>query len=147
MIHFTRILVSSIVLSASLCHAGASAKLSVSATVIPFVSFTAIQNVSTYQVNGEDIRRGYVDLPGSITLRVRTNLFTGVPVVVENPGAARILVKESTSSLYGGSPFTLSTSDFHPNTPVSIPCDSRVVLPADAKEGSYPLAFSIIPSL
>ena len=154
MSHFTTVLISAIVLSASLCQAAASAKLRVSATVTPFISFNAVQNVSTYQINSDDLKRGYVDLPNSITIRMRTNLNTGVPVLVENSGTsgensgtAGVLVKQSGSPSYLGSVFTLRIVDYHPNTPVSINCDSRVVLTVDAQEGNYPLVLSIIPSI
>ena len=37
--------------------AATSAKIHVSATVLPFVSFNAAQHVATYQVSSEDLRR------------------------------------------------------------------------------------------
>lgn len=69
--------------------AATSARLQVSATVLPFVSFNATQHVTTYQVKSDDLIRGYIDLPNSITVNVRTNLNGGVPVMVDNWGEER----------------------------------------------------------
>jgi hypothetical protein len=107
----------------------------------------AIQKVSTYQINSEDIKRGYIDLPNSITVNVRTNLNAGVPVIVENLGTARVLVRESGRLVFEGSTFTLNTADYRPNTPISRNYDSRIVLSGDVKEGNYPLLISITPAI
>ncbi len=127
--------------------AATSARLHVSATVLPFVSFNAAQHVTTYQVNSEDLRRGYVDLPNAITVNVRTNINGGVPVIVDNQGGARILVKESGRGSFQGSSFTLDTAGYRPNSLISKNYDSRVILPDDAREGVYPLTISITPAI
>jgi hypothetical protein len=132
---------------ASFCHAAPLAKLYVSATVAPFVSFNAVQNVTTYRVNSEDIQRGYLDLPNAITVKVKTNLGAGVPVTVENFGGARVLIKESGRSVFEGDTFTVNTGDYRSNTQISKNYDSRIVLTADAKEGDYPLIISMTPSI
>ena len=133
--------------AASSSLAATSAKVRVTATVLPFVSLDAVQHVLTYQVNRDDIKRGYVDLPNSMTVKVRTNLNTGVPVVIENSGDFRILVSESGRADFMGSMFTLNTSDYRPNTQISKTYDSRIVLSADAKDGIYPLIISMAPAI
>jgi hypothetical protein len=127
--------------------AAASAKLHVSATVLPFVSFNAAQHVATYQVNGEDLKRGYVDLPNAITVNVRTNVNGGVPVFVDNWGAGKVLVKESGTGNFVESSFTLNTAGYRPNSLISKNFDSRIVLPADAREGVYQLTISMSPAI
>lgn len=127
--------------------AATSARLHVSATVLPFVSFNAAQHVTTYQVNSEDLRRGYVDLPNAITVNVRTNISGGVPVIVDNQGGARVLVKESGTGSFQGSFFTLDTGGYRPNSLISKNFDSRIILPDDAREGVYPLTITITPAI
>ena len=136
-----------VLLGAPFCHAATPAKLQVSATVAPFYSFNAIQNVASYQVNSADLKRGYIDLPNTITVKVRTNLTAGVPVFVENSAATRVLIKESGRSGFAENAFTVQTSDYRPNTPLSKSYDLRIVLSNDATEGNFPLVLSISPAI
>ncbi len=137
------------VLLCGICPAFAatSASIHVSATVLPFVSFNAAQHVATYQVSSEDLRRGYVDLPNAITVNVRTNMSGGVPVFVDNWGGGRILVKESGTGNFQENSFTLNTAGYRPNSLISKHYDSRIILPADAREGVYPLTISMSPAI
>jgi hypothetical protein len=127
--------------------AGTSAKLQVTASVLPFVKFSAVQHVASYTVSSDDIKRGYVDLPDSLTVNVSTNVNGGVPVVVENWGGGRLLVKESGTGNFSDSSFTLNTAGYRPNTLVSKNYDSRVVLPANSQEGIFPLTISMMPAI
>ena len=136
-----------ILLASNATFAATSAKIQVSATVLPFVSFNATQHVTTYQVKSEDLIRGYIDLPNVITVNVRTNLNGGVPVIVDNWGEGKVLVKESGTGNFSDSSFTLNTVGFRPNTLISKNFDSRIVLPADAREGVYPLTISMSPAI
>jgi hypothetical protein len=129
------------------CFAATSANVHVSATVLPFVSFNAIQNVTSYQVNSDDIKRGYIDLPNSMTVNVKTNLNTAVPVIVENSGGDTVLIRESGRANFVGNTFTLNTTYYRPNTLVSKNYDSRIVLSADARDGIYPLIISMAPAI
>jgi len=134
-------------LVASPSFAGTSARIQVTATVLPFVRFSAVQHVASYQVNSEDIKRGYIDLPHSLTVNVSTNLNGGVPVVVDNWGSNQLLVKESGAGNFSGNSFTLNTAGYRPNTLISKNFDSRVVLPANSQEGVYPLTISMMPTI
>jgi hypothetical protein len=127
--------------------AATSARIQVSATILPFVSFNATKHVTTYQVKSEDLKRGYIDLPNAITVNLRTNLNGGVPVIVDNWGVGKVLVKESGIGIFSDSSFTLNTVGFRPNTLISKNFDSRIVLPADAREGVYPLTISMSPAI
>lgn len=135
------------VAGASSSFASASARLHVTATVPPFVSFNAVQSVTSYQVNSGDIRRGYVDLPRSMTVRLRTNLSTGVPVLVENSGEGSILVRESGRADFVGNSFTLSTAGYSANAQINKSYDIRILLPSDAKDGTYPLVIAMAPAI
>jgi len=138
---------SAVLLVSHLSFAATSARLQVSATILPFVSFNATQHVTTYQVKSEDLKRGYIDLPNAITVHVKTNMNGGVPVIVDNWGEGKVLVKESGTGIFSGSSFTLNTVGFRPNTSISKNYDSRIVLPADAQEGVYPLNITMTPAI
>ena len=140
-------LVIAIIFFTTICYAAAPAKLHLSATVLPFVSFNAVQNVTSYQIKSEDIQRGYLDLPNAITVKVQTNLKAGVPIIVENFGAAKVLIKESGSPGFAENAFTVRITDSRPNTAIIKSYDSRIVLSSDTKEGSYPLTISITPAI
>jgi hypothetical protein len=127
--------------------AATSARIQVSATILPFVSFNATQHVTTYQVKSEDLKRGYIDLPNVITVNLRTNLNGGVPVIVDNWGGGKVLIKESGTGIFSDSSFTLNTAGFRTNTLISKNFDSRIVLPTDAREGVYPLTISMSPAI
>lgn len=128
--------------------ASSSATLQVSANVLPFVSFQAIQHVSSYRVSEEDIKRGYVDLPASMTVKVRTNLRAGVPVFFEGTAGGKVLIRESGETHFVDQSFTLDTDSYSPNTPISKRYDFRVLISGDAKDGgTYPLAISMAPTI
>lgn len=130
------------------CNATAgSTRLQVSATVLPFLSFNAAQHVTTYQVHSEDLQKGYVDLSNSMTVNIRTNLNGGVPVVIENWGQGKVLVKESGAGNFSGSPFILDTAGCKTGAMISKNYDSRIILPPDAHEGAYTLAISMTPAI
>jgi hypothetical protein len=133
-------------LTASACFA-ASANLRVSATIPPWVSFNAIQHAATYQVRSEDLNRGYIDLPNSMTVNVRTNVNGGIPVIVDNWGSGRVLIRESGTATFSDGSFTLSTVGYRIGSLVSKSFDSRIVLPADAHEGVYPISISVTSSI
>jgi hypothetical protein len=128
--------------------AATSARIQVTATILPFLNFNATQHIATYHVSSEDLKRGYVDLPNAITVNVRTNVSGGVPVIVDNwGGGGRVLVKESGTGNFRESSFTLNTAGYRANSLISKNFDSRIVLPADAKEGMYTFNISMTPAI
>ena len=145
--HYIATAFAAILLVSNPTFAATSARLQVTATVLPFVSFNVTQHVTAYQVKSEDLVRGYIDLPNSITVNVKTNLNGGVPVIVDNWGSNRLLVKESGTENFSDSSFTLNTTGFRPNTLISKNFDSRIILPADAQEGVYPLVITMTPTI
>lgn len=127
--------------------AATSARIQVIATVLPFVSFNASQHVATYQVRSEDLRRGYVDLPNSLTVTLRTNVGSGVPVIIDNWGSGRVLVRESGTGTFADGTFVVNTAGYRAGAVISKNFDSRVVLQPDAREGVYPLTISLMPTI
>lgn len=121
-----------------------SAKIHVSATVLPYVNFNAVQNVYTYQVKSEDLQRGYVDLPDSITVNLRTNTQNGVNVMIENSGSGKVLVRERGTADFTESQITLNNAGYRRGEQISKRYDSRIILPVDAQEGTYPFAIAMM---
>ena len=138
--------IASILFSSAPClAAGNSTTVRVSATVLPFVSLAASQRVASYQVRSEDLRRGYVDLPDSLMVNFSTNVNGGVPVSIESAGAGSVLVSESGKGSYVANLFTLNTSGRGAGEKISQGLDTRIMLPADAREGTYPLTIAMTP--
>ena len=127
--------------------AATTARIQVTATILPYVNFNAAQHVATYHVGSQDLKRGYVDLPNVITVNLRTNVKGGVPVFVESMCEGRLLIKESGTGNFQESSFTLNTAGYRPNTTISKNFDSRIVLPADAREGVYTFNISMTPAI
>jgi hypothetical protein len=88
-----------------------------------------------------------VDLPNVITVNLRTNVNNGVPVFVDGMCDGRILIRESGTGHFQESSFTLNTAGYRPNTPISKNFDSRIVLPADAREGVYTFNITMTPAI
>ena len=145
-LHMLAVIVS-LLLTSVPCLAGSSTQLRVSAKVLPFVSLDVRQRVATYQVRSEDIRMGYVDLPESLTVEFSTNLNGVVPVSIENEGEGMIQVSESGTGRYAGSSFTLNTSGHGTGERIRQRLDTRIILPADAQEGTYPLNLAMTPAI
>jgi hypothetical protein len=124
-----------------------SARLHVSATVLPFVNFNASQHVAVYHVNSQDLKRGYVDLPNVITVNLRTNVKNRVPVIVDSLCGGRLLIRESGTGNFQENSFTLDTAAYRPNSLISKNYDSRIVLPADAREGVYTFNITMTPAI
>ena len=145
--HHIAVVLAVVLFSTYPAFAATTTKIQISATILPFVSFNAAQHVATYQVKSEDLRRGYVDLPNAITVNVRTNVNGGVPVFVDKWGGGRIMVKESGTGAYHENSFTLNTTGYRPNSLISKNFDSRIILPADAREGVYQFTVTMTPAI
>jgi hypothetical protein len=127
--------------------AATSARIQVTATVLPYVNFNAAQHVLTYHVNSQDLKRGYVDLPKVITVNLKTNIKGGVPVFVDSFCGGRLMIRESGTGNFKENSFTLDTAGFLPNTMISKNYDSRIMLPADAREGVYSFNITMTPAI
>jgi hypothetical protein len=124
---------------------GSSAVLRVSATVLPWLKLNASQHVARYTVTRDDLMRGYVDLPGSATVRIRTNDNRTIGVTVLNEGPERILAKASGSAEFTGSGGALVIGRPQKGAEIAQNLDLRVILPEGMREGTYALNISINP--
>lgn len=127
--------------------AASSAKLTVSATVLPWINFNASQHVAAYEVRSEDLKKGYVDLPNSITVTLSTNVNREITIMVDNWGIGMIMIKESGTENFSKNSLALNIAGYGSGALISKKIDSRIMLPADAKEGVYPLAISLTPAI
>jgi hypothetical protein len=130
----------------SCCFATVSANLHVNATVLPIVNFNAVQRITNYQVRNEDLLKGYIDLPNSITVTLRTNTNGRIPIIIDNWGIGKILIRESGTADFMETFLTVNASEYRTGEPINRNYDLRIVLPAETQEGIYPLNISMTTS-
>lgn len=121
--------------------AASSATLNVQATIRPWLKFSASQPFGSYQVTEQDIRRGYLDLPQALTLQMQTNIPEEVSFEITSNGPERIFLHENGSGMAGA----LVIAGNHPAVPVTRVLDLRIMLPANARTGTYPLQVALAP--
>lgn len=129
------------------CFSSSSANLHVSATIFPRVNLRVNQHIMNYQVHNEDILKGYIDLPSSITVSLKTNTKSRIPLVIDNWEDGKVLVRESGAAGFTGNVFTVDTTGNRTNEPVNRNYDLRIMLPAEAREGIYPLNISVTAAI
>ena len=117
----------------------ASTSIRVSATIKPWLRFSAIPRVASYQVDAAAISRGYVDLPASLAVEVATNVRDEVLFALAGSGEETILVLNDNSP----APGILSFGALTGNTPVARSYDLRILLPPGRGEGIYPLQVQV----
>ncbi len=127
--------------------ASTSANLRVSAVVLPAIHFKVNQLITNYRVNGDDLRKGYVDLPNSISVTLKTNVKNNIPFILDNWGTGKILIRERGTTNYTEGYFVVNSSGHHTAVPTETNYDLRILLPAQAQEGAYPLNISIDASI
>lgn len=126
---------------ASLAQAdSASAVVRVQATIRPWLKFSASQPTSSYQVTAEDIRRGHIDLPQAITIQMQTNIREEISFNITSGGPEKILFQTDS-----GLADAVRLTGEHPAIPITRVLDMRIVLPADVREGTYPLQVALVP--
>lgn len=114
---------------------GASTQVRVSASIRPWLKFSAVPLVNSYQVDAAAIRRGYVDIPSSLAVEVATNTRSEVLLDLASGGGEAIQVLDGGA----GSSGTLRFAAANSNAPVARSFSLRVLLPAGTGEGTYPL--------
>jgi hypothetical protein len=124
------------------CPAQSSSRavVHIQAVIKPWLKFSAIQPNYSYRITSEDIRRGHIDLPRAITISVQTNVREPIRFGISGDGPERILVQTD-----GGFSDSVSMDATQPSTPVTRIFDMRIVLPENAREGSYPLTVALSP--
>jgi hypothetical protein len=127
-------------LTTSPAHA-ASTSVRVTARVLPWLNVSAIPHVSSYRVDAEDIQRGFVDLPNSLSIQLATNLRSDIDLSLSSFGPERVLVGSANS----GSDIIRIEAQAS-NLPVLHEVDLCVILPSDIEQGNYPLQLNISAS-
>jgi hypothetical protein len=120
--------------------ASSSAVVHVQATIRPWLKFSATQPAGSYRVTAEDIRRGHVDLPQAITISMQTNIREEIRFDVSSVGLERLMVRDGAALAD-----VVRLAGTHPSVLVTRSLDMRIVLPPDAREGTYPLQVALAP--
>lgn len=121
------------------CFAAATSTIHVSATVLPWVNFNAEQHVISYRVTDEDLKRGYIDLPASVTVHLKTNVKKQVAIFVQNTGSERIAIRLAGSGRFLEDFVTINSAEYKVGEMISSSMDTRVIFSGESKEGTYTL--------
>lgn len=141
------IMLSILTLSSPQGFAASSAFMQVSATIRPWASFSAVQNMHSYRVTAVDLRRGYVELAGVITVEIKTNIERDIPVRFTSEGGEKIFFRESAGGAFFESECRLVPDRVVPMQVTRKFIDSRIMLTSTSKEGEYPLNVSMTPEI
>jgi len=117
----------------------ASTSLRVTARILPWMDLSAVQQIASYEVDQTAIERGFVELPGSLSIRMATNLRAAIDLSVDSFGPGRVLVANGS---FPGSAM-IRMGELASNMPVTRNFDLRVMLPLDIKQGHYPLHLNV----
>lgn len=117
---------------------GASTSVRVSVTIRPWLKFTAVPQVGSYQVDAAALRRGYVDIPSSLAVELSTNVREGVLLDLISAGPETIQVLDGGAAPSGVLRFATAN-----NAPVARSFGLRVLLPPGLVEGTYPLHLQV----
>jgi len=117
--------------------ASASATMNVSVQVVARTMVTVGQQPAAVEVTAADIRRGYIDLPGAVAFRVRSNARNGYVLQFEPVGGpfSRAQVQWGNRTAVVGAEGTWITRS-QPETTTGL-LDVRLVLATDAMPGNY----------
>lgn len=129
------------------CLAASSAVLTVSASIRPWVSFNAIQNVHSYRVTDADLQRGYVELTGSITVELKTNIDRDIPVRITSEGGEKILLRVDSGGDFIENECRLNPARQVPMQSIRRKIDSRIMLTSDSRVGEYYFNVYLTPEI
>jgi hypothetical protein len=115
----------------------------VRATILPWMQFSTKQHRYSYHVTDEDIRRGYLDLPHSLTVDLATNIIGVIDLGIFSNGPGDVIVGEAGAP--GGFKESLRIENMYPGMASSKVMDIRVMLSAGMQPGAYPLDLTITP--
>lgn len=121
----------------------AATAINVRANVLPWVKYDTVQHVSSYTVRREDISRGYVDIPGAVTVNIRTNVRKDVAVRAEHDQGRQLLLRASGMQGSAQSVSTIDTSGHGRGEMITQRLDARVILPSETKEGIHSLVIPL----
>lgn len=117
----------------------ASTSIHVSARIRPWLDVSATPRIASYQVDAVAIKRGFIDLPNALSLRLATNLRSEIDLNLSSFGPGQVLVA---NGAHQGSDL-LRIPALAGNQPIIRELDLRVILSSDMKEGNYPLQLSV----
>lgn len=117
----------------------ASSSVRVTARILPWLDVSATPRVSSYRVDAAAIERGFVDLPGALSIRMATNLNSEIDLSLSSFGPERILVDNGS---FPGAEL-IRMGQLTSTVPVLRNFDLRIMLPQDIKEGEYPLNLNV----
>ena len=100
---------------------------------------SATPRIASYQVDAVAIKRGFIDLPNALSLRLATNLRSEIDLNLSSFGPGQVLVA---NGAHQGSDL-LRIPALAGNQPIIRELDLRVILSSDMKEGNYPLQLSV----
>jgi hypothetical protein len=129
---------------------GSSAKIMVTARVLPHVKLKIIKQSDKLVITNADIVRGYVDVPTASRIEVNNNNPSGCLIVFEGFGGPMNFIK-GVHVKGGGRDVYIESAGWvtqpFARTPVSIDLSYRFVLAKDAQPGTYawPLNISARP--
>ncbi|NIQ96766.1 MAG: hypothetical protein GWN87_23190 [Desulfuromonadales bacterium] len=132
-------------LPATAVAAPSQTRLRVSATVTPWLQFSAQQHVQSFRVDSEDLERGFIDLPRAMTIRVQSNIRHPIAFRVLGTRGWRIKIRESGrgSSTEKGNLLLIDVALAGHATSTSL--DIRILLPEDTQVGRHQLLTTLIP--
>jgi len=124
-----------------------TARIQVTATVLPRASFTVLHKEKVLNVTPEDVSRGYVDVPAASRVEVRVNSPRGYLLVFEESGVPeppveRVSVRGLGTEIEIG-PGGGFVPRPHTHGPVSAELSYRFSLSRDARPGTYPWPLSV----
>ena len=124
-----------------------TARIQVTATVLPRASITVLRQEMFLNVTTEDVSRGYVDVPAASRVEVRENSPRGYLLVfaecgVPEPLVARVSVRGLGTEIEVG-PGGGFVPRPHARGPVSAELGYRFSLSREARPGTYPWPLSV----
>lgn len=128
-----------LVLLAPATAMAAAIEVRVSASIRPWLKFSATPRLAIYQVDAAAAARGYVDLPAALDVEVTTNMRDPILLSLAGGGPETVL------ALDGGAadPWMLRFDPGIGNSPVSRRFGLRILLPPGVGEGTYPLHYQV----
>lgn len=138
------IAVASTIAPISFAQEQSTARLSVTARVMPFHQAAVHHNLTTVSITDQDVLAGYKVLPRAATLEIRSNLDESSMVVLRSPdrslGSVTASIGNRSVSLESGAGFLLTDPILGRTT---VDMDYRIELAEGTTPGEYPLALDI----
>lgn len=125
----------------ALAAPGAVSFFTQQASVLPPLKFHSVQNIETFRVTEEDIRRGYTDLAAAMTVSYRSDGPEMVIIEIASLGPEQIFMEDNGVMAYMvvlPPPVSVDLS--------RLDVDLRVILPRETVVGVYPLNFYVVPT-